>query len=350
MNRKYYFSFLALALTLVATVAFVVGHNNGTRAASVNAALAALPPSDFVISIDVQRALNETLPTLLASSPAILAKMNTHLDKLQREMGINPRQFESLAIGGRLDPARHAHSRTVVIARGSFKADELLETAFATAKARGEKFQRDEELYEGKRIFLISPPEKTGAAAKGSVQGETINRSVKERMAITVLDGNTLALGDLEGVRASIDASLGRGRVDDELIRLATQQPNAVIGFSGKLPPSVAEKASRNNTVEKYIAAIRQFYGSFGVSGNEVEASVALRTETAEQARDIGLALNAIKTFSGFGFAQSSSGPSPVTNSIGDVLKGLSITTTGNEVQIDLKLPQASFAPLMRTF
>jgi hypothetical protein len=367
MSRKFYFSFLAFALTLAATVALVVGHNTGTRAASTNAALSALPASDFVISIDAQRALNETLPSILASNPTQLAKLNAELEKFERETGINPRVFESIAIGGRLDPSKYTNSGTVVIVRGSFNSNELLERAFAKAQERGERFKKEEQQYEGKRIFLISPSEKQKAGdGAGRVQGKEakVYRFMPEgdkdvdyrieplgsRMAVTALDANTLAVGNLLGVRAAIDASLGRGRVDDELVRLASESPNAVVGFSGKFPPSVAEKASRNNTIEKYIASIRQFYGSFGMSGSEAEAFVALRTETVEQAGEIGQALNAIKSLSAFGFSQSSGGNSAKETPIADILKGLSITTQGNEIQINVRIPQASVAPFVRPF
>src|SRR3954467_13319375 len=132
MNRKFYFSFLAFALALAATVAFVIGSSAG-RAAAPNSALAALPASDFVISIDVQRALSETLPSLLSSNPTLLSKLNAHLEEFQQKTGINPRVFESVAIGGSLNPktspGRH-DSNVVVIARGSFKSDELLDAGF----------------------------------------------------------------------------------------------------------------------------------------------------------------------------------------------------------------------------
>ena len=388
MNRKFYFSFLAFALTLLATVAFVIGNNTGTRAASGNAALvAALPASDFVISIDAQRALNETLPSMLASNPALLAKMNAALEKFEKETGINPRSFESVAIGGRLTNGRPHDSRAVVIARGSFNSDALLENALATLKAKGEKFQKEEQQYEGKRIILITPTgrmrvevrtnEKTTSAtlqadpvitpppAGGGVgfgpgkdskrpalevlEGTDSTRgSVRDKMAIAVLDANTLAVGDLESVRAAIDASLDRNRVDDELVRLATQQSNAIVGFSGKIPQSFAEKSSSKSTIEKYFASIRQFYGSFSANGTDTETLVAVRTETAEQASEIGQALNTLKSLSAFGFAQSSSGNSAKDASIADAIKGLTITTQGNEVQINVRIPQASLAPLMR--
>ncbi|HKR00043.1 MAG TPA: hypothetical protein VJT09_05190 [Pyrinomonadaceae bacterium] len=408
MNRKFHFTLLAFALTVAATFAFVSGRGTATRAASTGAALSALPASDFVISIDAQRALNEAVPGLFASNPALLAKMNAEIEKFEKETGISPRSFSSIAIGGRMTSGRYAQDRSVVIVNGTFNSDELIETAFATAKARGENFQREEQVYEGKRIFLISSSPKTGGEAGKQAASAGINidpalyrnlpydrfgdpRSQStatpkqpagggvgfgptkdsktpplavlegqgsgkgsgrdSRMAVVTLDANTLALGDLAGVRAAVDASLGREHVDDELVRLATQQPGAIVSFSGKLPANVSDKPQRSNgTIEKYMASIRQFYGSLGMIGTDAEAAVAVRTETAEQASDIGQALNAIKSLSAFGFSQSTGTDSARNNSLADLLKGLTITTQGNEVQINVRIPQASVAPLVRHF
>jgi hypothetical protein len=234
-------------------------------------------------------------------------------------------------------------------------------------KAKGEKFQKEEQTYEGKRIILITPAARIKGEAKTvekskatltaepaiSVTGsgtDVIRGATRDRMAIAVIDTNTLALGDLDSVRSAVDASLGRNRVDDELVRLATQTPNAVIGFSGKIPQSIAEKSSSSarSSIEKYFASIRQFYGSFSANGTDAETLVAVRTETSEQASDIGQALNTIKSLSAFGFAQSSGGNTAKQESIADLLKGVTITTQGNEVQINVRVPQGSLAPLMR--
>jgi hypothetical protein len=351
MNRKFYVSFLAFALTLLTTVAFVIGH--GTRAASTNSALAALPASDFVISIDMRRALNETLPSLLAGNPSLLARMNAKLEEFQKETGINPRSFETIAIGGRLTNSRN-QEHVVVIARGSFDSDQLLEAALQSVKAKGENIQKEEQQYEGKRILLVRSTRNSRTVQEGTEKDAAVTSgpvSERNKMAIAVLDSNTLAVGDLETVRAAVDASLGRNRVDDELVQLATQTPNAVVGFSGKLPQSLTSKAtSSNHAIEKYFASIRQFYGSFSADGTDAETRIAVRTETAEQASEIGQALNTIKSLSAFGFSRSSGGDPAKADSLADLLKGLSITIQGNEVQINMKVPQGSMAPLIRTF
>jgi hypothetical protein len=425
MNRKFYFSFIAFALTLIATVAFVVGH--GARAASPSAALSALPASDFVVVVDAQRALGETLPAILAGNPALLAKMNAELEEFEKKTGINPRLFDSLAVGGRFDASRSNTSHAVLVAHGSFKADEVLAAAFATAKTEGHQFQKEEQIYEGKTIFVISSaaqrkdesgvgkipttpplraPQLPAAGIKvdpalyksqpydrfgdprsnvknsgGSVDtkkdsGSGVGfgprkdagvsdlevlegknsatlypKSGSDKFAITILDSNTLAMGDLESVRASIDASMGRNRVDEELAELATRTPNAVISFSGRLPQSASEKSEASggggSPFAKYVASIREFYGSFDVNGSESETNINLRTENADQANDLSQAINSFKALANLGLSQSADSATQ-RDAFAAALKGVSITAQDNEVRIAVKIPQASLAPLIR--
>jgi hypothetical protein len=394
MNRKFYFSFLAFALTIVATVAFVVGHST-TKAASPGVALSSLPASDFVVVIDAQRALSETLPSLLAGNPALLAKMNAKLEEFEKKTGINPHSIESVAIGGRLNTSRPNGEHAVVLVRGSFKADELIDAAFTTAKAEGERFQKEEQAYEGKTIFLISPqsaPKNVGEAGRSSAPatfraeaviapqpsgsgvgfGPSPRKDAKvsdlevlegknsatlhaesrtDKMAITALDSNTIAIGDFESVRAAIDAGMGRNRVDDELVQQAMQTPSAVVSFSGKIPQSIIEKSNSqggNNPFAKYVTSIRGFYGSFEINGSEAETLITLRTENAEQASDISQAINSLKVLANLGLSQSAGQDVAPRDAFAAALKGLSVTAQDNEVKIDARIPQASLAPLIR--
>jgi hypothetical protein len=364
MNRKFYFSLLALALTVATAVALVMGYNTGTKAAPVNSAVAALPASDFVIVVDVRRVLNETLPAVLAGNPAMLARLNTKLGDFEKETGINPRSFESLAIGGRITSSSNMRDpRMVIVARGSFNADELLNTAFTALKNRGQ-LQKEEQQYEGRTIFLLSPVHKqtkSGAAVQGTTAvlgGEPttdviVRTDVKaEKMAVTVLDSNTLAFGNLQSVRAAVNASLGRERVDDYLVQMATRDAGAIVGFSGKIPQEVTQKAvaSSNDPFTKFFSSIREFYGSFSLMGDEAASFVALKTETAEQASELTQVINSFKSLMALGAGRGAGNDPAQNKSLTDFLKGLSITAQGNEIQIDLKVSQSSLVPLTRIF
>lgn len=337
MNRKFYFSFLALALTLAATVAFVVGHSVRTRAAAPNAALSALPASDFVIAIDAHRALDETLPGILVSNPTLLSKINAKIDEFEKKTGINPRSIESVAIGGRFGSGSGG-GHGILIARGSFNSDALIDAAFTAASAKMQ-FQKEEQVYQGKKLFMVGP--------QRTLQDGTVAKS--GRIAVAALDANTIAVGDLEGVQATIDASLGHNAIDSELVQLATQNQNAIVGFSGRLPQDMATKlgVQGNNPAAKYFASIREFYGSYSVNGTDAENLLALRTENADQARDISQAINALKTLSAVGMSQSTGNNSAQLNAFATALNGLTVTAQDNEVRIDFKIPQASLAPFM---
>jgi hypothetical protein len=249
----------------------------------------------------------------------------------------------------------------IIIARGSFNSDDLLNTAFTTLKNRGQ-LQKEEQQYEGKTIFLLSSPRhmkgdadtsgKTAVLSGEPVGKVTVRKGRGDKMAVTVLDSNTLAFGNLESVRAAVDASLGRERVDDALVQLATRDAGAIIGFSGKIPQDVTQKAvtRSNDPFTKYFSSIREFYGSFSLTGDEAASSVALRTETAEQASELTKIIDSIKSFMALGMGPQTSGNSQQSKSLTDLLKGLRVYAQGNEIQIDLKFSQSSLLPLTRIF
>lgn len=384
MKKKIYLLSFTMALAF-ALAAFISGTTPRTAAAPSSDALSALPASDIVITIDTQRLLSEALPTMLSENPGLLAKLNNHVEQFKNEMGVDLRTFDSIAVGMRFNNSPGNDFDTVVVARGHFNANEVIEASFNNARSKHE-IQRLEEQYEGKTIYLISSQRrastapatkarvvvnpdkadrkddaaetggKAGVLQAGPVAGEERSESYNvkvrrssEQVAVVALDANTIAAGELKGVRAAIDASMGRSRVDDELVRMATQNPSALVGFSGRVPATITEKmaAAKGGIESKYFASIRQFYGSFSMVGMDAETFVAVRTENAGQAHDISQALNAMKMLSGFGVARPSNGE---FGSLAAALKDLSITAQDNEVQIKLNLKQKDLAPFLRHF
>nr|MDQ3820268.1 hypothetical protein [Acidobacteriota bacterium] len=134
---------------------------------------------------------------------------------------------------------------------------------------------------------------------------------------------------------------------DDELVRLASQTPNAVVSFSGRIPQGLSNKPapSGDNPVAKYFASIRAFYGSFEVNSTEAETNAAIRTETAAQASDISQAINALKGMANFGINQSSG---KEMAAVSDVLKSLNISAQDNEVHVDFKISLSNLTPFIR--
>jgi hypothetical protein len=383
MTKKLSVLSLAVALTL-GLVAFISGSAGRGAASPASNALNALPASDIVVTVDTQRLLSETLPAVLVDNPTLLAKVNEKIERCNQELGIDLRNVDSVAVGLRFNSSSNDDFDGVAIVRGRFNAGEAIDAGLAAAKRKNE-LQKTEEQYEGKTIIVITPQrirktESTSSTANSNGKEETVAvlsgspadanalrtksapqenepttqydvkvRSKQETVAVVALDANTIAAGDLKSVRAAIDASLGRERVDDELVRMATQNPSALVGFSGRIPTSVTEKiaASNRGTESKYMASIREFYGSFSTTGADAQTFIAVRTENAGQAHDISQALNAMKLLSGFSMTRPAKGE---LISLADVLKDLSITSQDNEVQIKLNIKQKDIAPFMRRF
>ena len=317
------------------------------RPASASAALASLPASDMVVFVDTQRLVNDTLPNFLAGDAALLARVNAKIERFQKETGIDTRTLESLAIGLRF-PSQSARGemKFVTIARGSFVASDLIEAGFAAAK-RKENISREEQVYEGKKIYVLISPRDRAAAAQAD-DGSTA-RTEAHRMAVAELDANTIAVGDLESVRATLNP--GHARVDQGLVDLATRTPNAFASFAGNIPPGTARGFGFGNSkADKLTASIRQIFGSVSTVGTEAQTFLAARTENAEQAHDLAQAINGLKLLGKFGIGGHSGMGKTQGEALSKLIDELSVTSEANQVEIRVSVAQSDIAPLMRHF
>ncbi|HEX8139837.1 MAG TPA: hypothetical protein VF544_19920 [Pyrinomonadaceae bacterium] len=353
MNKRFQARFGALMLLLAAILLTsaqvgqrVTATTGASPAASASSQLAALPASDFIIFVDTQRLVADTLPNFLAGDQALLSKVNAKLDRFQKECGVDPRSFDSLAIGLRFPATGTGHDmRFAAIAHGRFVASDLIEAGFATAKTR-ENIGREEQVYEGKKIFVLTSARDRAAAEDGPTA--KTERADARRMAVAELDGSTIVMGDLESVRATLNQSMAR--VDQGLVDLATRNSNAVASFAGNLPPSLARGFGfGNGKAAKLASSVRQVYGSASTAGTEAQTLVAARTENAEQAQDIAQAINGLKLLSKFGIGGRGSSKAQA-EALSSLLNNLTITSQGNEVEFKLNVTQQEIAPLMRNF
>ena len=315
-----------------------------TTTATASAQLASLPASDIIVYVDTQRLVSDTLPNFLANDPALFAKVNARLDRFQKETGIDPRSFDSLSIGLRFNASSSAGSdlKFVAIAHGNFNAASLIDTAFETARKK-ENIGREEQTYEGKKIYVLTRTRKQDENAAQS------NKTDAHRMAVTELDSNTIAVGDLESIRATVNP--GSARVEQSLIDLATRTPTAFAGFAGNLPPGAARSFGiGNGRADKLAASVRQIYGSLSTAGTAAETVLGLRTENSDQAHDLAQAINGLKLVGKLGFGGRSGASKAEAEAFFNLIEDLNVTSQNNEVEIKLNTTQSNIAPLMRRF
>lgn len=325
---------LCLLLTLFCT-GFAQKNRSAAAPKAMPTLLSSLPKSDAVAIVNVRLLLDQALPKMLAENPGKLAEANAEIEKFKTKTGINPRSFDQLAIGLRYTYPQPNISKieSVVLARGAFESAAVV--AAGRIAANG---QYREEKYKGSTIYIFTLNQQM------KVLG-LFNLKVND-LAVTALSNNVLAMGTPGTVKTAIDTGKGRGGLNQELIALATRDPNAAVGFGGNVSPELLKTVNLgNDAIVKDVSMIRQVYGTVGVTEKDVEMFLTARTISPESAKSLGQTMEGLKSLGAFLVARM---PAPKGTAARAALDNLKITTEGNELQIRTAVGQADLAPFMR--
>ncbi len=370
VKKRIYASLAALAL-LAGSMLSATGlaqTKTTTKAKTVPAAnelLASLPESDGVVSIDVQRLLNDLLPRFQENSPAKMAQLNERLDRIKARTGLDLRTVERIALGMRFtDKSSVKNFETVALARGSFNAPAVLSAGLLAAK---DKYKYEEQKHAGKTIYVFSAEELFGKIEQpeikideksdksGAIQNginRVLNRMTNMpsgKVGVVALNANIIAFGEPAFVRATIDAGAsGKGLVSPALTALALHNPNAIIGFGANVPANVSRYLEvEMDDMAKTLDSIRQLYGSVNSTNGGFEMQANARTEKAADAQNVYNQLIGLKDLGGFFVSNMSGDKGKLAQTALDNLK---ITKEGNDVQLRIALAQSDVAMLMRVF
>ena len=333
MKRK----FLILALALVAigsqleTQAQTRGRNNPAPAPAL---LNSLPESDAVAQVKINQLLTEAMPRILANNPTRLSEVNAHLDRFKERTGLDPRQFQQVALGVRFTypSAGVTKVQTVALANGNFSAAAMMAAGrvASNGKYREEKHQ-DKTLY----IFTLEEHVKLLGLFDFRIS----------ELAAAPIDTNTLALGDPAGVKSLIDASRLRKRTNVDLIALANRDPNAVIGFGANMSDQLIGNLDIGNApIATDLRNLRQVYGSVGTSANDLQLFLGAKAVNAQAARSLGDTLEGLKQFGALLVGRLSGAKGVLAKS---ALNNLQIAADANELQIRTTVAQAEIGPLL---
>ena len=281
--------------------------------------------------------LDEALPKLLAENPSKLADITNELAKFKTQTGLDPRSFDQIALSLSYQYPREGITKisTAALARGTFNAGAIV--AAGRLAANGKYV---EQKYQGKTIYLFSLDRQIRLFGLWNIK-------VRE-LAVAALDGNTLALGDLDAVHGVIEANRTRKHANPELIALASRDPNAILGFGGNVSPKLLENLSlSNDSVARELTAVRQVYGTLGMTSTDLELMLAARTVDTYAAKNLGDTVEGLKQFGALFINRLS----PVKGTLARAaLDNLKITTVGNELQIRTAVGQSQVSPLMRGY
>ena len=334
MNRQIFKS-LIFSIVLVATVQ-VTGFAQRTRSAAAAkvSLMSSLPESDAVARVKVKRVLDEVMPKVLANNPAKLAEVNASIENFKTQTGLDPRQFDEVALGVRYTYPGEGVTKlvTAALARGTFSAGGMIA---AGRLASNGKYR--EEKYQGKSVYIFTLDESVKLFG-------VIDLKIRE-LAASPVDNNTLALGDPNSIRHVLDASAGRKRANPELIALANREPNAVIGFGGNVSQQLLDNLDLGNaSFAGDLSGIRQAYGSVDANEKDVVVFLGAKTVNADAARNLGDTLEGLKQFGALFVGRMAGAKGVIAKS---ALSNLKIVTQANELQIRTAVAQAEIGPLM---
>jgi hypothetical protein len=306
-----------------------------TVAARMNL-LASLPAGDAVAFVDLKRILTDALPAVLAHDPQRLAKVNAQLDRFQKDTGLDPRSFERVAMSFRLNTANgNLDAKPFALVSGTFNAGALI--AVGRFAAEG-KYKQEE--YKGKQIYVFE----AGPVLKDI---PLLNMLPNQTLALTDLGPNMLALGDLATLREVLDAKGETPRANQDVIALATRNPNALIGLGGNIPAGTAKSLGldeQEDEIGKTVSAIRQTAASVGLAEQGAEINIAARTEKDADAKNLTDTLNALKQFAGFALGNLKPDQQKLAL---NALETLNITQSGNETKMSLAIKRQDFPALL---
>jgi hypothetical protein len=327
---------VAVILTVGVSVIGLGQRNHPTHITKAAPSLmSSLPPSDAVAIINVTRVFNEALPKLLAENPAKLTEVTNELAKFKTQTGLDPHSFDQVALGLNYKYPREGITRvsTVALARGTFNAGALVA---AGRLATNGKYS--EQKYQGKTIYIYSLERQLRLLGLWDMKVHDL--------AVAALDGNTLILGDLEAVRGAIDATRAGKHPNAELLALASRDPNAIVGFGGNVSPKLLENLSlTNDTIARELTAVRQLYGTLGLTSSDLEVMLTARTVDTYSAKNLGDTLEGLKQLGGLFINRLTGAKGTLARS---ALENLKATTTGNELQVRTAVAQSQVAPLLK--
>ncbi len=332
---------LTTALLIVIGIASVaVGQRNRTATtakATPPTLLSALPPSDAVAIISVSRVFSEAMPKLLAESPTKLAEITSELANFKTRTGLDPQSFDQVAVGFSYKYPREGITKisSIALARGDFNAGAMV--AAGRLAANG-KYR--EEKYQGKTIYVFTLEHQFRLFGLWDLKvGD---------LAVVALESNTLALGSLDAVRGALDANKARKYANPELLALATRDPNAIMGFGGNLTPLLLENLNLSNgTIARELTAVRQVYGTLGMTSTDLELMVAARTVDSYSAKNLGDTVEGLKQLGGLFINRLAAAKGTLARS---ALNNLKVTAVGNELQVRTAVAQSQVTPLIRGY
>jgi len=320
--------------SLLTVVAFILLLVPITHAQSAST-LAQLPEADSVIYLSPQKIFNEVGPRVM--EPTEVTKMRASFADIKRSIGIDPASVEYLAIAIRFNKPTADLSFSppdlLTVAGGDFSAESLITLIglYLQDKARTEK-------HGSKTLTVLQIDPIVEAAAKNPFL-----KSFAE-IGVVALNSNTIAFGNVNYVKAAIDASEGNGRLSSNTITSLLRNPNTLISAAGSPLTAFAKSFGLLGTQAvardpRCETKFGDFYAAVTLEGTNFSLRGAMNADNPDTAKIMNGLLSVM-------FQQAIDYiPEKETQS---ALKNITILPKESEVVFEADVPQSTVATFIR--
>ena len=297
-----------------------------------NDALSLLPGSDVVAVIDVQQAITLLLPKINELAPSELLKMKRQLDEFMNKTGIDPLRITTVTLGFTIPQSSTARASGAIIVQGIQPDPQKL-----MALLRAEKVPVKTLSHQGQMLLVGTIDGKTMSSLKGVAPGS-------QEIAMAVLNGQGIVLGDLVSVRSVLDTvASGQPGFANALLGETLNQtnPSGLVRFSAALSDSFRQTLKEQGAAASPFAAIRVVAGSLAIDqadGSGMTLDLRARTGTAGEAAQLDTAL---KGFVALGRSLLGSGEDAQSQLFNQLLDEVKISNEGNDVALSVYLPKS---------
>lgn len=297
--------------------------------------LANLPEADMLVYINPQRILNEALPKFLPAKD--IEGMRKGFEEMKTKAGVDPTKLDYLVMAIRFrKPTADLNFQSpefMFVSSGDFSADSIMTLARSVSQGK----LRDEP-YGGKTmgVMTIDPIAK-------EAEKNPFLKSFTE-IAVTALNGNTLAAGTPGYLRAAIDAGEGKGRISTEALASLVRDQNALVSLAGSPWGSFAKSFGMHGTeftprTPRCESKIGDFYAALTMDATNFMIRGVSNADNPDTARILANLY--------FGLLQFATKSVP-DQSARSLLAGIAVTAEGDEVLVRASFPQQMILDLIK--
>lgn len=303
-----------------------------------NKLLKLLPPSDAAFSLDAKRVFDESMPRVFSANQPMLNDIMAKVELVKTRTGIDLRQFEKV-VGG-MSAIRATETgydyEPLILARGSFASANVIKAAKAAAAG---KFR--EEKIGDRTVYVFSPQEVTNENKKVTDNSflsgilEKMMAGLNKEIAISEFDGSTVVIGSLARVR---EIFLSTPRIDAAMQALVERKPTSVVSFGARMPKGFEGVFDLDDDMlGQNLKAIREIAGSVDIGTDKSDLAIIAKTAEPSQAQALKDMLAGIQSVF---VPVLKSSKRAEQQMYGRLLESLKMNSAGNEVTMDLSIPQ----------